>query len=824
MSLARTLRKQLAAWIASDRTPQRKGLRLEPLESRQMMAGDVELFATDPGLPATFNDDLAAQTGVADSGLDREAQGEPGRDLVQFAQDLDTAGVTFYGADWCPACTEQKQLFEDGGQFLPFIDVTAGGGDRVIDPEFDTLNITAFPTWVFPDGTREVGVLTLETIAQRSGVAIPTNADEAPFFAPVGDLSVEVGSPLHVPIDGYDPEGGPLTVSVTVDDSSIVTARVLTGNRSWRLNMEAYGDMVFELFEDRADRPTGRIVELTQAGFYDDIEFHRVIDNFVIQGGDPTATGTGGSTLGDFDDQFHPELQHNRTGVLSYAKSSDDTNDSQFFVTEGPTRNLDFNHSIFGQLVEGEDVREAISRQAVNSNDKPLIPIRIDTATIFNDTENSVVLFTAESVGTTTATITITDADGNAYSEVVTITTVAEGTAQGSNANPYLDDIADPAAVPNTAPATLQLASTDLEGDPVQYFVQSAGGATATVNETGLVTVTPQAGFIGQVNVDVAVRSTDGGPTDQQRVPFRFTSADTLAAPTSIDLRASSDSGTSSTDNLTNATSLTFNVTGVTDGATVQIINTATGSSIGEAVATGSTVAVTTANLTALGDGTYALAARQSNAASTSTLSPTLTVRLDRAGDAITLPPSAVRANVGSAYNADLSSAAEGNGGQYSLTTAPAGMTINPTTGVLTWTPTAAQLGSQAVTVRLIDAAGNPLKPRVLTSTLPTKRSRASKSRWSTPTATRSRRWPSASSSRCSSSASTPGHARSWPDCSPPLPTCSLIQRSFASFRARRSRTLRSSRRFAKAPSAAGCSMKLGRSTARPRRRATAAR
>ena len=150
MSLARTLRQQLAGWIASDRTPTRTGLRLEPLEQRQMMAGDVELFATDPGLPTNLDTDVSAQSGVVDSGFNRDAQGEPGRDLVQFAQDLDTAGATFYGADWCPACTEQKQLFEDGGQFLPYIDVTAGGGDRVIDSQFSNLNITTYPTWVFP--------------------------------------------------------------------------------------------------------------------------------------------------------------------------------------------------------------------------------------------------------------------------------------------------------------------------------------------------------------------------------------------------------------------------------------------------------------------------------------------------------------------------------------------------------------------------------------------------------------------------------------------------------------------------------------------------
>ena len=78
--------------------------------------------------------------------------------------------------------------------------------------------------------------------------------------------------------------------------------------------------MVFELFEQRAPRPAGRVIELAQSDFYDNVTFHRVENNFVIQGGDPQGDGRGGSTLGDFDDQFHLDLQHTSTGVLSYCE------------------------------------------------------------------------------------------------------------------------------------------------------------------------------------------------------------------------------------------------------------------------------------------------------------------------------------------------------------------------------------------------------------------------------------------------------------------------------------------------------------------------
>lgn len=107
-----------------------------------------------------------------------------------------------------------------------------------------------------------------------------------------------VGSPLHVPIDAYDPNGNPLTITVTSSNPSLVSAEVVTTNRSLRLSIGGFGDMVFELFEDKAPRPTGRVIELAQANYYNNVPFHRVINNFVIQAGDgENQNGTGGSTL-----------------------------------------------------------------------------------------------------------------------------------------------------------------------------------------------------------------------------------------------------------------------------------------------------------------------------------------------------------------------------------------------------------------------------------------------------------------------------------------------------------------------------------------------
>lgn len=711
---ARNSRRGTADSISANRG----GLKLEMLESRQMMAGDVELLFTDPtdsvGDISAFSDEAGQTSGDSSSTIrgigNLTAEGEPGLDLVALAEHLSSTGFEFYGAHWCPACTAQKQLFEDGGDDLPFTEVTLPNETRSQDPQFASLNITEYPTWILPDNSRLVGVQSIETLIQASNFQNPT--DERPTFETIGSQTVAIGSPLHIPVDGYDAEGGPLTVTVSVADPSLLEATVLTGNRSLRLDIDGYQDMVFELFEQRAPVAAGRVATLADSGFYDGIIFHRVVDDFVIQGGDPTGTGTSGSDLGQFDDDFHEDLQHNRTGVLSFAKSSDDTNNSQFFVTEVPTRFLDFNHSIFGQLVEGEDAREAISETHVGTNDLPTNTVRINNATVFNDTENSVVMLKAlGGTGTTNVTFTITDSDGNEFQEIVPVTVTADLNSQGvqENSQPFLGSITDP-VVANGRTATLQLESVDVEGDAVQYFVSgSNANATATVDaSTGLVTVTGDENFTGTADFTVGVRAASGAgsASDLQAVTFTFDQT-AIATPTSIDLRASSDSGSSSSDNITNVGSLTFDITGVTSGATVQIIDTSDNTVMGVGTATGSTIAITTNNLSAIGEGSYTLAVRQVISGSTGSVSPSITVQYDTTSPTFNTTSVNTNANVNTAYTTDLVSAEEGSGVAYSLSNFPSDATIVAGTGVINWTPTESQLGSNDFTVALTDAAGN---------------------------------------------------------------------------------------------------------------------
>ena len=130
------------------------------------------------------------------------------------------------------------------------------------------------------------------------------------------------------------------------------------------------GDIVIELFADKVPNTVNNFVFLAREGFYDDTTFHRVIDGFMAQGGDPTGTGTGGPGY-RFADEFHASLRHDKAGILSMANAGPNTNGSQFFITHGPTPHLDNRHAVFGQVTGGMDVLMSISVRDPQSSRTP---------------------------------------------------------------------------------------------------------------------------------------------------------------------------------------------------------------------------------------------------------------------------------------------------------------------------------------------------------------------------------------------------------------------------------------------------------------------
>ena len=575
-------------------------------------------------------------------------------------------------------------------------------------------------------------VMRLEPLESRLLLAVPT----------LGDLPDEItllaGAPLHIALDGFDADGDSLTYSTENTASGlsvIIPKQVVTGgNRSLRMTVShrlgtdtpddpsddqtvSFGTMEFELFEERASRATSRIIDLAESGWYDGKLFHRVISGFMIQGGSLDGYGQFG-TGETFDDQFHPTLQHTSAGLLSMAKAGDDTNDSQFFITDAATRWLDFNYTVFGLLTSGNDVRAAISAVPVGTSDRPLNDVVIESVEVFYDREDAAMMLAAPEGVSGDADVTVRVSDGNGGTAQRTIHVVVE--PDTSNGNPYLQDI-DPIWVDFDTPLEFSLGAVDVEGDQV-FFAGEAYPATndldVIVSSAGQVIITPKNGEFGAYTVAFDVGPADNNMQDSQIVPVFVRPPAPIVELTPLSDTGDRD-GVTAINNGEYA--LGFVVSGVAPDGNVWL-------ETGGVVLPTDEVSRTLADdgsgnydvlleLTGdqLADGVYEYRAGQSviltgeNAGVnlTSDLSGLLPVTVDTS-DPLIVSTAVQSASVGEEYRYQVQATDGDNTDiRYEIQTPYAGMQQDPVTGAITWTPSATQAGIRPLVLFAIDGAGN---------------------------------------------------------------------------------------------------------------------
>jgi cyclophilin family peptidyl-prolyl cis-trans isomerase len=364
----------------------------------------------------------------------------------------------------------------------------------------------------------------------------------------IPNQTVPSGKSLIVPVTATDTDGNPLTYTASSSNPQF-QVQVKTGNPFLKLSVANFGDMVFELFQDVAPKTVGIISGLVKSEFYNNLTFHRVVSGFVIQGGDPNGDGTGGPGF-MFDDEFNTTAIFSGNGQLAMANSGKDTNGSQFFITDGPQRALDFNHTIFGQLIRGFDVFKRIEAVPTGANNRPTTPVVITSASIIQNSTDTVLVITAPA-GTPTSTITVTANDGRGGTDTKTFQVAAA--ADTTNDPAILGPVSDHVTPVNT-PVTFTVTGSDLENDMIDFDVVDPSTTTplspvplrnATVNVTQLsnssasITITPNAGFTGAISALVRARdhgatdrgSTPGNPFDTQRITIGVGAAALTATP-----------------------------------------------------------------------------------------------------------------------------------------------------------------------------------------------------------------------------------------------------------------------------------------------------
>ncbi|HNQ74397.1 MAG TPA: peptidylprolyl isomerase [Verrucomicrobiota bacterium] len=403
-----------------------------------------------------------------------------------------------------------------------------------------------------------LGILTLTTLLAP--------APAAPVLDPVPDVTVPAGKSRTLPVTATSLSGRPLRYTVTSSHPQI-SVEVHTNNPFWKLSVAqaapagapgAYatpfrggtvtvtnvGDLTFQLLRDRAPRAVEVFQGLTLSGFFDATTiFHRVIPGFMMQGGDPATNGMGGPVF-RYDDEFHARAIFSGNGQLALANSGKDTCGSQFFITEGAQRFLDFKHTLFGQLLRGFPVLTNVVNTPRNASDRPLADVIITRASFVTNYTDTVITLTGPNAAGVSSTIQVVaddDTPGGRVTNHFTATTVSDAanvTPPFLNPPPNLNLLC-----PVNGKLTNFFSVTDLEGQPYSWFpLPYDGSATNTtfaiVGDQLQMILAPNQNFSGVVDYQLVVSRSPDWLTYYQFFPahlwppydwqhFRFVVGDT---------------------------------------------------------------------------------------------------------------------------------------------------------------------------------------------------------------------------------------------------------------------------------------------------------
>ncbi len=459
-----------------------------------------------------------------------------------------------------------------------------------------------------------------EELESRLALSITVGAG-APVIAVFNDPTATAATTYSMNSTNADIQG-------TVLHTTLLRMQVHTVNPGGGIGTK--GEMDFLLLDDYAPNNIAHIESLANSGFYNGLSFHRIIQDFMIQGGDPLGTGSGGSgpngTAGSVqDDEFNVDIRFTSTGLLAMANSGCDTNDCQFFITAAPYRDGDFQYTIIGDLVAGNDIRQALAGVPVGpnstgENSKPINPPIIDSITV-NTTDNQyglVLLKAASTTASGTGTVsvvasdggkvTMTDSDETSGHTTLSVTLAADTPSTQDRPafiNQTMPDVKTTMDTPVTFPIDYQ------EGDAGVALSYGASVASTTTDltcssdSTGLAsaTATPSNGILGVYSLIVGVwrnsqDSTTNTNFDSQHIAIFISPL----APTGLEITTPGVSlGTPTAIN----NGLTFQVDGVTPGLTVAIFADGDTTPIGTAVASGTSVSVVTTVPLANGDHTF---------------------------------------------------------------------------------------------------------------------------------------------------------------------------------------------------------------------------